>query len=67
MDSNTNTYTNINTKLITVAEIIEQQSHAGGWICGDCKHHEGNYGCKMNMFVAFEGCYTKDCQAFEKK
>jgi hypothetical protein len=65
MDSNTNSYTN--TKLITVTEILAQQSQPDGWICPDCKHHEGEYGCKKNMFVSFVGCYTKDCQAFENK
>lgn len=65
MDSNINSYTNIDMKLITVNEILAHQSQPDGWICPNCKYHKGNYGCKRNMFVSFEGCYTKDCKAFE--
>lgn len=66
MDSNTNSYTNA-PQFVTVADVLVHQSRPDGWICPECKHHEGGLGCKMNMFISFVGCYTKDCQAFEKK
>jgi hypothetical protein len=66
MDSNCNSYTNA-PKFITLTDAIAHQSQPNGWICEQCKHHGGNLNCGKNMFIAFVGCYTKDCQAFEDK
>jgi hypothetical protein len=66
MDSNSNSYTNA-PKLITLGDAIAHQSQPNGWICEQCKSHEGGLHCAKNMFIAFVGCYTKDCQGFEDK
>ncbi len=66
MDSNSNSYTNA-PQIVSLADIIAHQSQANGWICEDCANHGGGLHCNRNMFIAFVGCYTKDCQAFEDK
>jgi hypothetical protein len=55
------------TKIITIEEVVSHQSQPNGWICPNCMHHEGNLNCKMNMFISFVGCYTKDCKTFKEK
>jgi len=64
---NTDLSTAINTPIITIEEVLQQQSKPDGWICLDCIHHDGNLKCEKNMFISFVGCYTKDCQTFKEK
>jgi hypothetical protein len=64
-DTDLSTATNI--PIITIEEVLQQQSKPDGWICPDCIHHDGNLKCEKNMFISFVGCYTKDCQTFKEK
>jgi hypothetical protein len=61
MDSSTNQ------PMITIGEILEQQSFEGGWVCEDCKNYKGKLICKKNYFISFEGCWTKGCTGLEDK
>ena len=63
----TDSSTVINTPIITIEEVLQLQSKPDGWICPNCAHHGDNINCKMNMFISFVGCYTKDCQTFKEK
>jgi len=63
MDSNSYT----NTQFISLGEVIANQSWEGGWVCPDCIYYRHNLTCDKNMFISFEGCYTKGCCAFKNK
>lgn len=52
---------------ITLSDVIRHQSQDGGWICPNCIFYKGNLHCKKNMFISFEGCFTKDCRTFQSK
>jgi hypothetical protein len=55
------------TNVIPLSTIIACQSKADGWICPDCRYHQGNLKCDKNMFISFVGCYTKGCWGFKDK
>jgi len=62
-----NSSSSVKIPIITINEVLQHQSKSDGWICPLCVHHGGNLNCKMNMFISYTGCYTKDCQTFKEK
>jgi hypothetical protein len=48
-----------------MSEVIARQSWAGGWVCPDCWNHEGGVKCKRNVFISFNGAFTKGCIFFD--
>ena len=62
---NNETTTTVLLPLKTLEEAIRDQSRTGGWVCPRCRNHKGGVACKMNVFIAFTGAYTKNCFAFD--
>jgi len=62
------TSASIDIPFVNIQDVIARQTPTyDGWICPECKHHQGGINCSANVFIVCEGANTKNCMWFSRK
>lgn len=52
----------------TIIDVMKDQSPTiDGWICPECRHHQGDIGYEKNVFISAVMANMKGCAYFEKE